>query len=62
MLLTFLNTLATIICFISLLFFTYGLLVCYIAFLRNEIKRFNGTYTVNNIRQLRAEFGTYLLL
>ena len=40
----------------------YGVLVCFIAFLRNEIKRFNGTYTVNNIRQLRADFGTYLLL
>ena len=47
---------------ISLLIVTYGVLVCFIAFLRNEIKRFNGTYTVNNIRQLRADFGTYLLL
>lgn len=60
MLLTFLNTLATIISVISLLIVTYGVLVCFIAFLRNEIKRF--TYTVNNIRQLRADFGTYLLL
>ena len=33
-----------------------------VAFLRNEIKRFNGTYTINNIRQLRADFGSYLLL
>ena len=56
MLLTFLNTLATIISVISLLIVTYGVLVCFIAFLRNEIKRFNGTYTVNNIRQLRAGF------
>ena len=62
MLLTFLNTLATIISVISLLIVTYGVLVCFIAFLRNEIKRFNGTYTVNNIPQLRADFGTYLLL
>ena len=60
MLLTFLNTLATIISVISLLIVTYGVLVCFIAFLRNEIKRFNGTYTVNNIRQLRADFGTLL--
>ena len=52
----------TIISVISLLIVTYGVLVCFIAFLRNEIKRFNGTYTVNNIRQLRADFGTYLLL
>ena len=39
MLLTFLNTLATIISVISLLIVTYGVLVCFIAFLRNEIKR-----------------------
>ena len=62
MLLTFLNTLATIISVISLLIVTYGVLVGFIAFLRNEIKRFNGTYTINNIRQLRADFGSYLLL
>ena len=62
MLLTFLNTLATIISVISLLIVTYGVLVGFVAFLRNEIKRFNGTYTINNIRQLRADFGSYLLL
>ena len=62
MLLTFLNTLATIISVISLLIETYGVLVGFVAFLRNEIKRFNGTYTINNIRQLRADFGSYLLL
>ena len=62
MLLTFLNTLATIISVISLLIVTYGVLVGFVAFLCNEIKRFNGTYTINNIRQLRADFGSYLLL
>ena len=62
MLLTFLNTLATIISVISLLIVTYGVLVGFVAFLRNEIKRFNGTYTINNIRKLRADFGSYLLL
>ena len=49
MLLTFLNTLATIISVISLLIVTYGVLVGFFAFL-------------NNIRQLRADFGSYLLL
>ena len=39
MLLTFLNTLATIISVISLLIVTYGVLVGFIAFLRNEIQR-----------------------
>ena len=55
MLLTFLNTLATIISVISLLIVTYGVLVCFIAFLRNEIKRFNGTYTVNNIPAVEGQ-------
>lgn len=62
MLLTFLNMLATIISVISLLIVTYGVFICFIAFLGNEIKRVNGTYTINNIRQLRADFGSYLLL
>lgn len=62
MLHTFLNIIATIISVISLLIVAYGVFVGFVAFLRNEIKRFNGTYTVNNIRQLRADFGSYLLL
>ena len=62
MLHTFLNIIATIISVISLLIVAYGVFVGFIAFLRNEITRFNGTYTVNNIRQLRADFGSYLLL
>ena len=62
MLLTFLNILATIIGVISLLIVTYGVFVGLIAFLRNEFKRRNGTYTINNVRQLRADFGSYLLL
>ena len=60
--LTFLNILATIIGVISLLIVTYGVFVGFIAFLRNEFKRINGTYTINNVRQLRADFGSYLLL
>ena len=62
MLLAFLNLLATIISIISLLIVTYGVLIGFIAFLRNEFKRFNGTYSTNNIRQLRVNFGSYLLL
>ena len=62
MLLTFLNILATIIGVISLLIVTYGVFVGFIAFLPNEFKRINGTYTINNVRQLRADFGSYLLL
>lgn len=62
MLHSFLNILAIIISVISLLIVAYGAFIGFIAFLRNEAKRFNGTYTINNIRQLRANFGSYLLL
>lgn len=62
MLTLFLNLLATIISVTSLLIVTYGALVSIISFLRNELKRFTGNYSITNIRKLRAIFGTYLLL
>lgn len=62
MLHSFLNILAIIISAISLLIVAYGAFIGFIAFLHNEVRRFNGTYTINNIRQLRADFGSYLLL
>ncbi|GKG75007.1 hypothetical protein CE91St1_41500 [Parabacteroides goldsteinii] len=58
----FLNILATIISVVSLLIVTYGALVAFISFLGNELKRFTGQYSTVNIRRLRAELGTYLLL
>lgn len=58
----FLNLLATIISVISLLIVTYGSLIAFISFLGNELKRFTGHYSPMNIRKLRAELGTYLLL
>ena len=58
----FLNILATIISVVSLLIVTYGALVAFIAFITNELKRFTGQYSQVNIRRLRAELGTYLLL
>lgn len=62
MLTHFLNLLATIISVASLLIVTYGALIGIIAFLKNELKRLSGNYSVTNIRKLRAVFGTYLLL
>ena len=62
MLTQFLNLLATIISVTSLLIVTYGALVSIISFLRNELERFTGNYSITNIRKLRAIFGTYLLL
>lgn len=58
----FLNILATVISVVSLLIVTYGALVAFISFLGNELKRFTGQYSIVNIRRLRAELGTYLLL
>lgn len=58
----FLNLLATVISVVSLLIVTYGALVAFIAFITNELKRFTGQYSQVNIRRLRAELGTYLLL
>ena len=39
-----------------------GALIGIISFLKNEIRRFTGGYSITNIRKLRATFGTYLLL
>lgn len=58
----YLTLIATGISTISLAIVTYGTLIATIAFIRNEIGRFTGTYSGLNIRRLRATFGTYLLL
>ena len=54
--------LAVVISVTSLLIVTYGALIGIISFLKNEIRRFTGGYSITNIRKLRATFGTYLLL
>ena len=54
--------LAAVISVTSLLIVTYGALIGIISFLKNEIRRFTGGYSITNIRKLRATFGTYLLL
>ena len=58
----FLNILATVISVVSLLIVTYGALVAFISFVGNEHNRFTGPYSTVNIRRLRAELGSYLLL
>lgn len=62
MLTHFLDLLAVVISVTSLLIVTYGALIGIISFLKNEIRRFTGGYSITNIRKLRATFGTYLLL
>ena len=59
---SFLDLLAVVISVTSLLIVTYGALIGIISFLKNEIRRFTGGYSITNIRKLRATFGTYLLL
>ena len=62
MLTHFLDLLVAVISVTSLLIVTYGALIGIISFLKNEIRRFTGGYSITNIRKLRATFGTYLLL
>ena len=62
MLTHFLDLLAVVISVTSLLIVTYGALIGIISFLKNEIRRFTGGYSITKIRKLRATFGTYLLL
>ena len=62
MLTHFLDLLAAVISVTSLLIVTYGALIGIISFLKNEIRRLTGGYSITNIRKLRATFGTYLLL
>ena len=59
MLTHFLDLLAAVISVTSLLIVTYGALIGIISFLKNEIRRFTGGYSITNIRKLRATFGTY---
>ena len=58
MLTHFLDLLAVVISVTSLLIVTYGALIGIISFLKNEIRRFTGGYSITNIRKLRATFGT----
>lgn len=58
----FLDLLAIGISIISLLIVTYGALIAFLSFLRNELGRFTKQYSATNIRRLRVYLGNYLLL
>lgn len=58
----FLDLLAIGISIISLLIVTYGALIAFLSFLRNEFGRFTKQYSATNIRRLRVYLGNYLLL
>ncbi|MGL5684074.1 MAG: DUF1622 domain-containing protein [Marinifilaceae bacterium] len=57
-----LNTTAEIISAVSLVIVVYGTLIGFIAFARNEVNRLNGSFNLVNIRRIRVECGSYLLL
>ena len=50
MLTHFLDLLAAVISVTSLLIVTYGALIGIISFLKNEIRRFTGGYSITNIK------------
>ena len=62
MLTHFLDLLAAVISVTSLLIVTYGALIGIISFLKNEIRRFTGGFSITNIGKSKATFGTSLLL
>lgn len=54
MLTHFLDLLAAVISVTSLLIVTYGALIGIISFLKNEIRRFTGGYSITNIRKTKS--------
>lgn len=57
-----LSFMATVISAISLIIVVYGTLIGFVAFVRNEWRRRNGTFEMVTIRRIRVECGSYLLL
>ncbi len=57
-----LDAISSVISVISVGVVIYGTCIAIIKFLRNEIGRFKCSYTMHQVRVLRADLGTYLLL
>jgi uncharacterized membrane protein len=57
-----LEVISDIISIVSVGVVIYGTVIAIMKFARNEIGRFGGLYTIHQIRVLRADLGTYLLL
>lgn len=57
-----LDTISSVISVISVGVVIYGTCIAIIKFLRNEFGRFKCSYTMHQVRVLRADLGTYLLL
>jgi len=53
---------ASIISYVSLVIIAYGALIATVQFIRNELNRFNGRYSVERLNLVRMNFGYYLLI
>ena len=53
---------ATLISWISILIVFYGTIIGFVKFIRNEFSRFNHKFVRSDIRRIRIECGSYLLL
>lgn len=54
--------LATLISGISILIVVYGTIIGFIRFVRNELTRIHHTFVPSNLKRIRIECGSYLLL
>ncbi len=57
-----LDAISSVISVVSVGVVIYGTCIAMLKFLRNEFGRFRCTYTMHQVRVLRADLGTYLLL
>jgi uncharacterized membrane protein len=51
-----------IITIVSITVVVYGALVAAISFLRNELTRLTGKFSIEQLRELRVDLGSYILL
>ncbi len=57
-----LEDIATVISIISIAVVVYGTIIASLAIIRSELLRFKGQFGTQNLRVIRADLGTYLLL
>lgn len=57
-----LEKISSVISVISVGVVIYGTFIAFFKFVLNELRRFTKRYTIHQLRVLRADLGTYLLL
>ncbi len=58
----FIKPIETVISIISCAIVVYGAVISFIAIIKTELCRLKGTYDIIQLRVIRADLGTYLLL